>query len=339
VLNGTLDLRTGELRAHRRGDLLSKLVRIAYDPTALCELWDGVLWQWLDGSEELYSYVQRMVGYLLTGLTVEQVLHFLHGRGLNGKSVFAETLVEVLGDYAIVASPELVMVRRHSGIPNDIARLRGARLVVMNETNQEARFDEAKLKDLTGSDRLTGRFLHQEFFDFQPTHKLLIRGNHRPAIAGTDEAIWRRFRLVPFTVQIPPGEQDRRLVEKLRGELPGILRWCVDGCLAWQREGLAPPESVVAAVREYRTESDLLGRFIVEHCRDNNLGHIKSSVFFGAYQRYAKQAAERWIPSKDLPHEMQRRGVQWKRTNTGGVYVGLEFTSAVDPFLTESDGR
>jgi putative DNA primase/helicase len=150
-------------------------------------------------------------------------------------------LEQLLGDYAIVASPELIMARRYAGIPNDVARLRGARLAMINETSQGARFDEAKLKDLTGGDTLSARFLHQEFFDFRPTHKLVIRGNHKPAIHGTDEGIWRRLRLVPFTVQIPTEEQDRDLLVKLRAELPGILRWAVEGCLDWQRNGLKPP--------------------------------------------------------------------------------------------------
>lgn len=325
VGNGTLDLRTGRLRTHCREDLITKVVEIDYDENADCELWDAFVARITDGSSELYAYLRRLVGYLLTGQTTEQVLHFLFGLGANGKSVFCEIVANLLGDYAVIVSPEMVMAKRHSGIPNDVARLRGVRVAMMNETSQGARFDEAKLKDLTGSDSLTGRFLHAEFFDFSPTHKLLIRGNHKPAIAGTDEGIWRRLRLVPFTVAIPPEEQDTALLSKLRAELPGILRWAVQGCLEWQREGLNPPDVIVDAVREYRTESDTLGRFIDEQCSKRALSQIKSSVFFQAYQKFAEQAGERWIPAKDLPHEMQRRGFAWKRTNTGGMYSGLEF--------------
>ena len=324
VANGTLDLRTGALRPHTKSDLCSKMTEVAFDPDADCPRWLAFLNQVLD-REDVVAYIQRAVGYFLTGRTSEQVLHFFFGLGANGKSVFCEVLELLLGDYALVAAPELIMARRHQGIPNDVARLRGARLVTMNETSQGARFDEAKLKDLTGGDTLTGRFLHAEYFDFQPTHKLLIRGNHKPAITGTDEGIWRRLRLIPFTVQIPPGQQDHALLDKLRAELPGILRWAVDGCLEWQRDGLNPPPSVAEAVALYREEADVLGRFIEERCIVRNLAQVKSSALYQAYQRYCEDAGERWIPSRDLPQEMQRRGFQHRRGHGGKrLYHGIE---------------
>jgi putative DNA primase/helicase len=324
VANGTLDLRTGELRPHRRENLISNLVEIAFDPTAECELWDAFLWRVLDHSEELYGYLRRFVGYLLVGDTSDQSLHFLYGLGANGKSVFCEVLMRLLGEYAVAVSPDLIMLKRHGGIPNDVARLRGVRAALMNETTQGARFDEAKLKDLTGGDTLTARFLHQEFFDFRPTHRIVIRGNHKPAIGGTDEGIWRRLRLVPFTVSIPPEEQDRNLLRKLEAELPGILNWAIQGCREWQAEGLKPPSIVMDAVRAYREESDTLGRFLAECCEARALGQVKSSALFKRYQEFAQAAGERWIASKDFPAEVERRGFTWKRTNTGGMFSGLE---------------
>jgi putative DNA primase/helicase len=336
VANGTLDLRTGQLRPHAREDLISNLIEVAFDPQAECELWDEFLWRVLDRNDELYAYLRRFVGYLLVGDTSEQSLHFLWGLGANGKTVFCEVLVRLLGDYAVAVSPDLIMLRRHSGIPNDVARLRGVRAALMNETSQGSRFDEAKLKDLTGGDTLTARFLHQEFFDFHPTHRIVIRGNHKPAINGTDEGIWRRLRLVPFTVSIPTDEQDRDLLRKLEGELPGILNWALKGCLEWQAEGLKPPAIIAEAVRAYREESDTLGRFIEEHCEVRKLAQVKSGAFFKHYQEYAEQAGERWMPSKDMPHEMQRRGFSWKRTTEGGMYYGLEFTAADAPPWSES---
>jgi putative DNA primase/helicase len=330
VANGTIDLRTGELRAHRREDLITRLSHVAFDPNASCSLWDSFLWRITDGNHELYDYLHRAVGYFLTGLTTVQVLHFLFGLGANGKSVFCEIVQAILGDYAIVVSPEMVMQKRHGGIPNDIARLRGVRVAMMNETSQGSRFNEAKLKDLTGGDTLTGRFLHAEFFDFHPTHKLVIRGNHKPAINGTDEGIWRRLRLVPFTVAIPPAQQDPQLLTRLRDELPGILKWAVDGCLKWQREGLSPPAAITEAVAEYRSESDILGKFIADRCEAIPLGDVKTSVFFSKYSEYCQAAGERWMPAKDLPAEMQRRGFGWKRTKTGGVFTGLRFQEELD---------
>jgi putative DNA primase/helicase len=267
------------------------------------------------------------VGYLLVGDTSEQSLHFLWGTGANGKSVLCEVLVRLLGDYAVAVSPDLIMLRRHGGIPNDVARLRGVRAALMNETSQGSRFDEAKLKDLTGGDTLTARFLHQEFFDFHPTHRIVIRGNHKPAINGTDEGIWRRLRLVPFTVSIPPDEQDRDLLRKLEAELPGILNWALKGCLEWQTKGLKPPAIIAEAVRAYREESDTLGRFLAECCNTTvKLSQVKSSALFSAYHKFCESAGERWLQAKDLPHEMQRRGFEWKRTKAGGMFFGLELT-------------
>jgi putative DNA primase/helicase len=324
VANGTLDLRTGQLRPHRREDLISNVVGIQFDPEAECELWDGFLWRVTDKNEDLYKYLRRFVGYLLVGDMTDQSLHFLYGLGANGKSVFCEVLMRLLGEYAVAVSPDLIMLKRHGGIPNDVARLRGVRAALMNETSQGSRFDEAKLKDLTGGDTLTARFLHQEFFDFRPTHRIVIRGNHKPAINGTDEGIWRRLRLVPFTVTIPEDERDHHLLSKLEAELPGILNWALQGCREWQAEGLKPPPIIADAVRAYREESDTLGRFIAECCEVRKLGQVKSSVLFKRYQEYAESAGERWVASKDLPHEMQRRGFEWKRTNQSSMYQGIE---------------
>lgn len=325
LANGTLELRTGELRPHRRDDLISNLVNINFDPNAECELWDAFLWRVLDRNDDLYAYLRRFVGYLLVGDTSDQSLHFLYGLGANGKSVFCEVLMRLLGEYAVAVSPDLIMFKKHHGIPNDVARLRGVRAALMNETSQGARFDEAKLKDLTGGDTLTARFLNQEFFDFHPTHRLLIRGNHKPAIHGTDDGIWRRLRLVPFTVSIPPDEQDRDLLRKLEAELPGILNWALQGCREWQANGLKPPAIVADAVAAYRDESDTLGRFVAECCQVRTLAQVKSSALFKRYQEYCQAVGERWIPVKDFPAEMERRGFVYKRDRTGTrLYQGIE---------------
>lgn len=330
VENGTLDLRTGELRAHQHADLITKLAPVEYDREADCPTWRATLERIFASDGDIIEYLRRLVGYGLTGLSVEQVIHFMHGMGANGKSTVSELVQEMLGDYATVCSPDLIMARRHGGIPNDVARLRGVRLAMMNETGQGARFDEAKLKDLTGGDRLTARFLHAEFFDFRPTHKLIIRGNHKPAITGTDEGIWRRLRLIPFNVVIPTEDRDPYLLDKLRAELPGVLRWAVEGCLSWQRDGLKPPAAVLAAVSTYRDEADTLGRFIAESCTVRNLAQVKASAFQRAYATFCRDADERPIPSKDLPAELERRGFHYQRTNTARLYLGLELNTDDD---------
>lgn len=324
VANGTIDLRKGELREHRRADGITKLTPIKFDVGAACPRWDAFIRQVTLEDAELADYLQRMVGYFLTGHTWEQVLHFLFGLGANGKSVFCEILAELLGEYAVVASPEMLMAKRHGGIPNDVATLRGARLALMNETSQGAAFDEAKLKDLTGSDTLNARFLRAEFFNFKPTHKLVIRGNHKPAISGTDDGIWRRVRLVLFGRLFLESEQDPRLLEKLKSELPGILAWAVRGCLRWQEIGLRAPAVISQASTEYRVDSDTLGNFIGEKCEQRKLAQVKSGVFYRAYQKFARELGERFMPAKDLPHEMRRRGFEWKRTMHGGMYFGIE---------------
>ncbi len=324
VGNGAVNLRTGELQRHDRKDLISNLTPVNFEPGAEYELWDSFLRRVTDRNEDLYNYLRRFVGYLLVADVSDQSLHFLHGTGANGKSVFCEVLQRLLGDYAITVSPDLIMLRRHGGIPNDVARLRGVRAALMNETSQGSRFDEAKLKDLTGGDTLSARFLHHEFFDFAPTHRLVIRGNHKPAINGTDEGIWRRLRLVPFTVSIPPDEQDRSLLQKLQAELPGILQWALAGCLEWQRNGLKPPPIVTEAVNSYRNESDTLGRFIEECCEVRNLAQVKARVLYQRYQQFCEQSNERWLPGKDFPHEMRRRGFESKKIAAGNVYLGIE---------------
>lgn len=338
VANGTVDLRTGVLHPHRRDDLITNISPVVFKQDADCELWDRFLSTITDNDDALYNYLRRFVGYLLVGDTTEQALHFLYGLGGNGKSVFCEVLMRLLGEYAIAVSPDMIMLKRHGGIPNDVARLRGVRAAVMNETAQGARFDEAKLKDLTGGDTLTARFLHQEYFDFAPTHRIVIRGNHKPAIAGTDEGIWRRLRLVPFTVTIPDDERDRHLLHKLQAELPGVLNWALAGCLEWQRDGLKPPAIVTDAVRDYREESDILGRFIDEHCRIDKLAQVKSGAFFQRYQQYSELAGERWIAHKDLPDEMRRRGFDHKRRKGGGMYFGIELEPISMPELRGGDG-
>ena len=333
VANGTLDLRTGTLRPHSREDLLSNLTDIPYEPDADCELWDAFLWRVIDRNDELYAYIRRFVGYLLVGDTSDQSLHFLYGLGANGKSVFCEVLMHLMGQYAASVSPDLIMLKRHGGIPNDIARLRGIRVALMNETSQGARFDEAKLKDLTGSDTLNARFLHQEFFDFKPTHRIIIRGNHKPAINGTDEGIWRRLRLIPFSVTIPDDERDLHLLEKLDTELPGILNWALAGCREWQANGLKPPGIVAEAVRAYRAESDTLGRFITECCEVRKLAQVKSSILFKQYQQFAEGAGERWMPAKDFPHDLERRGFIHKRGTGGGMlFLGIELRTTEQPY-------
>ena len=256
VLNGTVDLHTGILHEHRREDLLTKLAPVVYDPDATCPRWEAFLMRIMGDNVELVAFLQRAAGYALTGDTREEVIFILYGTGANGKSTFLEVLRALLEDYARQADFTTFLARRSDGVRNDVARLAGARFVTAVEAASGRRLDEALIKQLTGRDPVPARFLYQEYFEYYPEFKLFLATNHKPVIQGADEGIWRRIRLIPFAVTIPAAEQDRTLRATLRSELPGILNWAIQGCLAWQREGLGEAEAIQQATAAYRTEMD-----------------------------------------------------------------------------------
>lgn len=262
VENGTINLRTGELQPHRREDLLTKLAPVEYRRDAECPRWRLFLTQVMGGDEELIEFLQRVVGYSLTGETREQCLFFLHGHGANGKSTFLEIVRELFGQYGQQAEFSTFLARQGEGPRNDLARMRGARLVTASEAPPNKPFDETVIKRLTGDDTIVARQLYEEFFEFKPQHKILIAANHKPIIKEQTLALWRRIRLVPFDVTIPRRQRDKMLPKKLRRELPGILAWAVEGALKWQKSGLGRPKAVEQATKSYRDENDLLGEFI-----------------------------------------------------------------------------
>ena len=244
--SGLIELKTGECRPTEPGDYVTMAAPVFYRREAECPVWLTFLDRVLGGNLDLIEFLQRAVGYSLTGLTIEQCLFLLYGSGANGKTTLLEALRGILGNYAQQTPTETLLLRGNggSGIPNDLARLRGARLVCATEIEDGHRLAESLVKQLTGGDTITARFLHREFFEFRPQFKLWIATNHKPMIRGTDYAIWRRIRLVPFEVQIPPEERDAELPAKLAAESTGILAWAVEGCLQWQKKGLDAPEAV-----------------------------------------------------------------------------------------------
>ena len=246
---------------------ITKLAPVNFEPDAACPRWLEFLSRIMDGNEQLIDFLQRAVGYALTGETSEQCLFIFYGSGANGKSTFLQTMSYVLGDYSMSTPTETLLVKRRGAIPNDVARLKGARFVIACEADAENRLAESLIKQMTGGDTISARFLHQEWFDFEPTHKVFFGTNHKPVIKGTDYAIWRRIRLVPFEITIPEGERDKNLPEKLKAEADGILAWAVQGCLVWQQQGLGVPEEVKAATDSYREEMDILGEFLKDRCR------------------------------------------------------------------------
>lgn len=283
VANGTLDLRSGELLAHDPELFSTKLVEVEYDPAADCPLWLRFLQEILSGDDGTIRFLQRAIGYSLTGDTSERCLFVLYGCGANGKTTFLEVIRALLGDYALRTPTETLMLKRPGSIPNDVARLRGARFVSASESEEGRRLAESLIKDLTGRDTISARFMRAEWFDFVPECKIWLATNHKPEIRGTDKAIWDRIRLIPFEVTIPEDKQDKQLADKLKEELPGILAWAVEGCLAWQREGLGVTEKVRAATRAYRDEMDILAGFIEDCCIE---GADKEALAGDLHQAY-----------------------------------------------------
>ena len=288
---GTLDLRIGEIREHHREDYLTKITRSG--PVGDCPVWLRFLDRITQGDSELQAFLQRMVGYCLTGITREHALFFLYGTGANGKSVLLSAISDLLGDYAKIAPASSFTASKNEQHPTDLAGLRGARLVTAMETEDGAHWAESKIKSLTGGDEITARLMRCDFFQFRPEFKLVIAGNHKPGLRSVDEAIRRRLHLVPFTVTIPPGERDPLLSEKLRAEFPGILSWAVQGCLDWQREGLNAPRVVRDATMDYLAAEDAIGRWLEECCTVDRECWASSATLFSHWKAWCAQAGER----------------------------------------------
>jgi putative DNA primase/helicase len=248
------------------------------------------------GDNELIRFLQRMAGYTLTGMTTEHALFFLYGTGANGKSTFINAVTGCAGDYHRVAPIETFTASKEERHPTDLAGLRGARLVTSVETEEGRRWAESKIKALTGGDKISARFMKQDFFDFTPTFKLVIAGNHRPGLRSVDEAIRRRFHLVPFGVTVPLDERDKDLPDKLKAEAPGILWWMIQGCLEWQRTGLAPPESVRAATDAYLDSEDVLAAWIDDVGKLDPDGWHTTGELYRSYEAWAKRNGE-WVGS------------------------------------------
>lgn len=286
-INGTVDLTTGKLLPHDRAHRITKQIPVAYNPAAPCPTWLGFLNDIMLGDQKMIDFLQRAIGYTLTGDVREQALFFMYGGGSNGKSTFINTLSGLLGAYGMKAPTEMIMQKYGSpGIPNDVAKLPGARLVVVAELEEGRKLAESLVKDMTGGDPMTARFMRGEWFEFMPTHKLWMYGNHKPVITGTDNGIWRRIHLIPFLQKFAEHEKDTTMPAKLRAEYEGILAWAVQGCLLWQRDGLTPPEQVKEATQNYRNEMDTMARFIEEKCFVSAAVSVRFSDLRIAYEQW-----------------------------------------------------
>lgn len=326
VQNGFINLIKGQLSEHERNNYFTKISNVEYTDKADCPKWDEFLDDIFLGNQELVRFIQRAVGYSLSGHTSEQVLFVLYGNGRNGKSVFLDILNEVFGNYSTNIQPQAIMAsKNNSDASPEIAKLDGARLVTTTEPNEGERFDEGLLKQLTGGDRVSARKLYENEFEFTPQFKLWMATNHKPYVRGRDEGIWRRFIIIPFDKQIPLHEIDRDLTKKLKRELPAIMRWCVDGFLEWQRIGLYEPAIIKEQRDEYRVEMDSTEAFIEECCNVESSKYVKTSELFKAYDFWAKENNQYRMSNKKFRSEMEKKFTVKKSSYE--YYQGIEVKS------------
>ena len=321
VENGTVDLRSGKLRPHSRSDLITKLAPVPYDPEAKCPQWLGFQRTICAGDSELIAFKQRAVGYSLTGSSAEQVLFIAYGAGANGKTTELHAIGQMLGDYATSAQFDTFAVKRNEAVRDDIADLAGARLVSASEGEGRHRLAEGLVKQLTGGDPVKARFLYRDYFAYRPQFKLWLATNYKPFIRGTTWAIWRRIRLIPYTVVIPDERQDKSLPAKLEGELAGILAWAVRGCLDWQRHGLGHAEAVTDATNAYRSESDTLGDFIAARCVVGEAYTELAGALYTAYREFAEQNGDEPVSSPAFGRLLTERGHGTSTARRGGKPV------------------
>jgi len=340
--NGALDLRTGKLKAHDPADRITKIVPVDYGPEASCPRFLRFLKETLV-DDAVIKFVKRYSGYTLTGITRERLLAILYGFGKNGKTTLVELLHEVLGDYARNTDVETLLIKKYQGVGNDVAALKGARFVSAAEVEKGRRLAESKLKQLTGRDTVTARFLFGENFDFKPEFKLWLSTNNKPVIQGTDDAIWDRIRLIPFTQRFDSRRADPKLPDKLRDELAGVFAWMVEGCLEWQEHGLEEPKTVTDATKQYREEMDTLASFLDEVCVIGASHRVLAERLYQSYAMWCDKSGERKDPKKAFVARLQERGFDRRRETAGVnkgryIWLGIGFRSGDGPPDEDDDG-
>lgn len=326
--NGTLDLRTGELKRHRREDMITKLAPVNFNPKAKYLKWIEFIKKITKGNDDLGRFLQRAVGYSLTGKVSEQKLFFCFGPTATGKSTFLLTIQNLLGDYAIKTEPEFLLIKPNVGShTTPLTDLKGCRMAITIEIQEGRRLAESMVKELTGGDRLRARRLYQNNQEWTPTHKIWLAANHKPIVHETTQAIWRRIDIIPFVSPVPKDEQIKDFYEVLLTEREGILNWAIEGCLEWQRiKGLAEPEEVEKATQEYKTQSDILGDFIDDYCIIGQRQEVSSKDLYNAYVRWAEENGEKPITQTSFSIRLQEKGFIRSRTGKTRLWKGIGLT-------------
>jgi putative DNA primase/helicase len=324
VGNGTIDLRTGKLRKARREDLITRATAVPYDRNATAPRWAEFLIEVFNGDLETIGYIQRAVGYSLTGSTREQCFFLLCGPGANGKSTFLETIIKLMGTQAATAAFSAFLVQSNQGGPrNDLAALCGSRFVKAAEAEHQARLDETVLKMLTGEDTISARFLYHEVFSYRPQFKIWLATNHKPAIWERTDAIWRRIKLIEFNQKFRGKRSDPSLRGKLDKELPGILAWAVEGCESWMKFGLREPQRVTTATLGYRQESNQVGRFLKDRCQLQDDERTSAKALYNGFLLWCATNHEKPLATNQLAAKLEERGLQRKRSSKGIMYLGV----------------
>jgi putative DNA primase/helicase len=322
--NGTMDLRTGEMRAHDPADLLTKVTRASFDPEAPCPAFTKFL-ERVQPKADMREYLARLLGHALEGRVTEHVMPIFWGTGKNGKSTLTSAVVHALGDYADTADRDLLTARSFDAHPTSVADLFGLRLARVDEPDKGRHLAEGTVKQLTGGDRVKARRMREDFWSFEPSHTFLMLTNYKPVITGTDEGIWRRVRLVPWDVVIPESERDGQLGDKLDNEIDAILAWLVAGYQDWRVRGLGEPDDVAQATASYRGESDGLARFLSDMCMTH--GEVRSSDLYDAWRKWCAGEGEDAGTNKAFSIDLERKGFDKKKTNTGAFWKGLSLSA------------
>ena len=326
-LNGTLDLRTGELKPADPADLLTKIAGAAFAPDAAGPTFQRFLDR-VQPDDQVREFLARLLGHALVGQLVEHVLPIFWGDGANGKSTLLDAVLAALGDYGGSAAPGLLTARNFDAHPTEIADLFGLRLARLDETDDGRRLAEGTVKRLTGDRRQKARRMRENFWEFDASHTFVMLTNHKPLVAGTDEGIWRRLRLIPFSVVIPEAERDEHLPDRLNGELDAVLAWLVAGCADWQDRGLHEPEAVLEATAAYRAESDAVGRFLAERCFTATVAKIQSSALYQAWCRWCVGEGLEAGSNKAFTTSLQNRGFDATKSDGRMVWQGLGLIDA-----------